>query len=352
MAVSRLSAALRRRVISEEEVVRAVLAEHSFNRVAPFISEVFWRTYWKGWLESRPDLWPQLQQDVEVLKTETAKDAAIGAQYRAACAGQTGIMAFDHWARELAETGYLHNWSRMQVASIWVFTLGLPWQLGADWMFSHLIDADPASNTLSWRWVAGLHTAGKNYLADSERIFAMTDGALTAEGLATVAVPPTLPPPTPMVERRMPVSPHQDMPSLLLLTCEDMSLEKELLLNEVRGIVIPIDLIRAAADQMAMEDTACRAVARWPGCSVERLALQDVPSLALSQRCDQVVTGFLPIGPTKDQMIGLQSALSSQNIVFAEHQRQWDILAWPFCNKGFFHLKSKIQALLQLHGIP
>jgi len=41
----------------------------------------------------------------------------------------------------------------------------LPWQLGADFFLKHLLDGDPASNTLSWRWVAGLHTKGKHYLA-------------------------------------------------------------------------------------------------------------------------------------------------------------------------------------------
>ena len=153
------------------------------------------------------------------------------------------------------------------------------------------------------------------------------------------------------MEPRVPVSPICDVPSLLLLTCEDLSLENELHLTDVRGIVIPIELTRSAADQVALEDAARRAAARWQGCPIERLALADVPSLAISQRCAQVVTGFLPIGPAKDEMMVVQSGLSRQNIAFAEHQRQWDILAWPFCRKGFFQLKSKIPELLQRQGI-
>ena len=67
--------------------------------------------------------------------------------------------------KELKETNYLHNHARMWFASIWIFTLDLPWQLGAEFFMKHLYDGDAASNTLGWRWVAGIQTQGKNYLA-------------------------------------------------------------------------------------------------------------------------------------------------------------------------------------------
>ena len=62
----------------------------------------------------------------------------------------------------------------MWFASIWIHTLNLPWQLGADF-FKNLLDGDPASNTLSWRWVAGLHTQGKCYLATENNIKKFTN---------------------------------------------------------------------------------------------------------------------------------------------------------------------------------
>ena len=65
----------------------------------------------------------------------------------------------------LKENNYLHNHARMWFASIWVFTLDLPWQLGAEFFMKHLFDGDAAANTLGWRWVAGIQTQGKNYLA-------------------------------------------------------------------------------------------------------------------------------------------------------------------------------------------
>ena len=58
----------------------------------------------------------------------------------------------------------------MWFASIWIFTLRLPWELGANFFYDHLLDADPASNTLSWRWVTGLQTQGKIYLATENNI--------------------------------------------------------------------------------------------------------------------------------------------------------------------------------------
>ena len=58
----------------------------------------------------------------------------------------------------LKEDGYLLNHVRMWFASIWIFTFNLPWQLGANFFMENLLDGDPASNTLSWRWVAGLQT--------------------------------------------------------------------------------------------------------------------------------------------------------------------------------------------------
>ena len=90
--------------------------------------------------------------------------------YQNALIGNTGIDCFDFWVNELLEYGYLHNHARMWFASIWIHTLNLPWQLGADFFLKNLLDGDTASNTLSWRWVAGLHTQGKNYIATESNI--------------------------------------------------------------------------------------------------------------------------------------------------------------------------------------
>lgn len=160
--VSRLSAAIRARLVTEEEVVREVLATHPFGPVEKFIQEVFWRSYWKGWLQLRPAVWTTFRRRVEHLRREAPEPVRRRAEEVAA--GRSGVAVMDRFARELLGTGYLHNHARMWWASFWIHVEGLPWELGADHFQRHLLDFDPASNTLSWRWVAGLQTPGKTYL--------------------------------------------------------------------------------------------------------------------------------------------------------------------------------------------
>ena len=179
--VSCLSPAIRRRLVTEEEVARTALATHGFQAAEKFIDEVCWRSYWRGALETRPGLWVRYRAELSRLDAALGRDPGLAARYAAAVAGRTGIDCFDSWAQELVETGYLHNHARMSFASIWVFTLGLPWPLGAAHFFRHLLDACPASNTLSWRWVAGLQTPGKTYLARPEIIRRTSGGRFQVE---------------------------------------------------------------------------------------------------------------------------------------------------------------------------
>ena len=162
---SNLSKYITHRVIDEREVIQSAYKKFSFKKIEKFIQEVLWRTYWKGWLEMRPQVWKDYTEDVLALAGDKQKQ-----NYQDAIHGKTSIPCFNDWTKELQEYGYLHNHTRMWFASIWVFTLNLPWQLGADYFLKHLKDGDPASNTLSWRWVAGLHTKGKHYLASEWNI--------------------------------------------------------------------------------------------------------------------------------------------------------------------------------------
>ncbi|MFC6496039.1 FAD-binding domain-containing protein [Gemmobacter lanyuensis] len=157
-AVSMLSPYIRRRLVLESEVVAAALAAHGPAESEKFVQEVIWRGYFKGWLERRPQIWTRYRQGLTADLAALGRDRRLRRDVDRAMQGQTGLACFDAWAEELVETGYLHNHARMWFASIWIFTLGLPWRLGADFFLRHLLDGDPASNTLGWRWVAGLHT--------------------------------------------------------------------------------------------------------------------------------------------------------------------------------------------------
>ena len=167
--VSNLSPYIKRRILHEKEVIYCCLEKFKYSKIEKFIQEVFWRTYWKGWLEGRPLVWKLYKENLTKLKKNLSKSNYFR-DYNKAISGKTGIECFDSWVAELVKYGYLHNHARMWFASIWIFTLNLPWELGADFFYKNLLDGDPASNTLSWRWVAGLHTAGKKYLAQQNNI--------------------------------------------------------------------------------------------------------------------------------------------------------------------------------------
>ena len=169
--VSNLSKFITHRVVDEFSLIRDVLKKHKYKKVEKFIQEVFWRVYWKGWLENRPNVWRQFSETID--KIEKKKE------YFDACEGKTNIDCFNDWITEIKKTNYLHNHTRMWFASIWIFTLKLPWQLGAEFFLKHLYDGDASSNTLSWRWVAGLQTKGKHYLAKSWNIEKFTNERYT-----------------------------------------------------------------------------------------------------------------------------------------------------------------------------
>jgi deoxyribodipyrimidine photo-lyase len=346
--VSRLSSALRRRLISEEEVVASVAGYHGADAVDKFITEIFWRTYWKGWLEQRPAIWTGYLQALDRERAQLDTDDALALRYADASAGRSGIDCFDAWVEELEGTGYLHNWARMQFASIWMFTLGLPWELGAAFTLDRLRDGDPASNTLSWRWVVGLHTAGKAYLADGDRIKAMTGGRFAPQKLARHAMVPAnnsdMPPATPP---RTYNRPDPSLSTLLLLTTEDLSLETVPELNGLSVVAIAFLPSETASDQTALADGLIRATRQWPDAAVLGPANAAAFSAAKGLGCGQVVTGFSPIGPTAARLECLRGQAADEGVLFAEHLRAWDRLIWPHCRKGFFALKDKIPVLIK-----
>ncbi len=164
--VSKLSPYLRTRFITEEEVLKIAVSNNDIKTIEKFIEEIFWRTYWRGWLESHPWIYDEYLDKID----------------NQVISKKTGIKCFDNWREELINTGYLHNHSRMWFASIWIFTLGYSWQSGANFFKNNLLDFCPASNTLGWRWVAGLQTINKPYLATSDNINYFTNGRFNPRG--------------------------------------------------------------------------------------------------------------------------------------------------------------------------
>ena len=351
-AVSRLSRYVRYRLVTEQEIFDRVLARHSAASAQKFLQEVFWRTYWKGWLEMRPAVWSRYLAECDRQRGEFAGSLILADAEQ----GRTGIDGFDHWARELVQTGYLHNHARMWFASIWIFTLRLPWTLGADFFLRHLIDADAASNTLSWRWVAGLQTTGKTYLATADNIARHTNGRFAPVGLALTAVALTEPP----VEAAsaLPDMPsfNPDQPSLLLVTHEDM--HPESLLPD--GGVIRATIIAADADllwgktarkfaQAAAADTATRTSAyfKCPADVSQRLGIDTLILAAQAAGVRQIIMPYAPVGPVADVLARVRPELTDNGIALVQVRRTWDSQFWPHANKGYFAFKERMPTVLQ-----
>ena len=365
-SVSQLSPYLRRRLVTEEEVVVAAVESHGLEAAEKFVQEVFWRGYFKGWLERRPVIWDMYCEGLQDDFNRLAKDAALRKRLDHALAGETGIECFDFWARELVETGYLHNHVRMWFASIWIFTLELPWRLGADFFLRNLIDGDPASNTLSWRWVAGLHTRGKTYQAEAwniakftEQRFVMPEGVLSPVAEALVAEEPDGLPPVAAI--RKPALPDRSRPTALLITEEDCGIEAFALPDfDIRTVAtleashlrsdLPVNPIIRDFEVAALTDT------------VERLARPAQALIARDPRmlvdwagradASQILTGYVPAGPLRDWMKQAQAHLDAADISLCEWQREWDAQIWPHATAGFFKVKKQIPRILNELGMP
>jgi deoxyribodipyrimidine photo-lyase len=353
--VSRLSPYLTTRLLTQSDVLHAILAQHSPAAVQSLIHQVCWRTYFKGWLEMRPAVWSEWLADCESLANTDSADRADRA-----ISTPTGIACFDAWAAELIETGWLHNHARLWFASIWIFTLGLPWQLGAKFFFTHLLDADPASNTLSWRWVAGLQTKGKHYLARRDNIAKFTEGRFPdTTGLAEDADPLT-------DDRDYPVQPL-DLPAVdipttgrvgILLHGEDCSFEQTLDptiqpvalavgwpsgFDQVTGWSPTVTEFR----QAALADATDRASHRWncPHADLSAAASwpQAINEWATTERLDVILTPTLTVGPWRDF---LRPRLEEVKAPIHEITRAWDRQLWPHATKGFFPFRKHIPAAL------
>jgi deoxyribodipyrimidine photolyase len=353
-AVSKLSPAIRHRLITEDEVAARLLAKHPLQRVEKFIQEVYWRVYWKSWLSLRPQVWG----DYLVHQDDPPQVAAIES-------GHSGNAIIDRFARELAETGYLHNHARMWVAAWWIHQARLPWQAGARWFFRHLLDGDPASNTLSWRWVAGLQTPGKTYLARRSNLEKYLDTASLEDSRRALEDFDNPSPQVPVVLRVEPVTwpsiestsaiPHAAFG--LWIHEEDLSVEYALhedvkpnllcVLGHAAGwrnhsySARRIEWLRGA-----LADAAARAASHW-GLSVTHDTPDDIASALIAWASDHKLTQIFAmrpeIGPLHDEVPHIESTLRAAGIHLTWLHRERDMQFRPLATTGFFPFWEKVR---------
>ncbi len=360
-SVSALSPYLRYRLLTEREVITGALERHGPEAAGTFVSEVLWRTYFKGWLELHPAAWSRFLSERDAAQEAARRSGGLARAVAAAEEGRTGIEGFDDWAQELVTFGYLHNHARMWFASIWIFTLRLPWTLGADFFLRHLVDADPASNTLSWRWVAGLQTPGKTYLATADNIARYTGGRFNPKRLAKEA--------TALTEATLPglrdLPPQPSVPSgsaLVLLHPEDFGPES--LAPRGMGVAGVLVARRGSRDwpwgeaanefvAAAAADAATRA-ARSFGCAAtvtEGLGAAEVMAAATSTGASWILAPEAPVGPIADDLASLSANLGAGDLPLVRMRRPWDDALWPLATKGFFPFRQRSSAVLEAEGL-
>lgn len=153
--VSRLSPHLHFGEISPQQVwaqaQQAGLEQHVEDDLDCFLSELGWREFSAYLLYHRPTL-PRENLQRRFDRFPWGEDAAL---LRAWQRGLTGYPLVDAGMRELWQTGYMHNRVRMVVGSFLVKNLLTHWHRGEEWFWDCLVDADLASNSASWQWIAG-----------------------------------------------------------------------------------------------------------------------------------------------------------------------------------------------------
>lgn len=172
--VTRLSAYLRHGVLTLAEV-----RDYALERVddpahaGKLINELAWRDYWQRlYVELGEAIW----QDREPYKTGYAVEDYADMLPQEIRSANTTLVCMDSFTRDLEQTGYLHNHARLWFASYIVHWRRIRWQTGARWFLEHLIDGDPASNNLSWQWVASTF-ASAPYFFNRENLERYTEGA-------------------------------------------------------------------------------------------------------------------------------------------------------------------------------
>jgi len=336
--ISCLSPYITHGVINELEVIDKSLKKFSFAKNEKFIQEVLWRTYWKGWLELRPNVWSDYLVELNNLRNKFKGNQ----KYLNAIEGKTNVECFNQWVKEIKENNYLHNHTRMWFASIWIFTLELPWQLGAEFFMQHLYDGDAASNTLGWRWVAGVQTQGKHYLASEWNIKKFTNNRFQNIQLNENA-PPIFSDKTYSIGKKDFLNFEILEDKILLIFENNMTFEfsdfkehkfKKILLisNEAnRNIKLSEKVLKFKAN--LLEDQKTRLIEKSINC--ETININDLKNIT-----EKVYALY----PTVSENLNFIQNNQLQNIKFL--YRKLDQFSWQYCNKGFFNFKNYIPKII------
>jgi len=337
--VSCLSPYITHGILNEIEIIKKSLSRFSFSKNEKFIQEVLWRTYWKGWMELRPDVWNDYLINLKSIKKKYTKDT----NYLKAIEGETNIECYNEWVKELKTFNYLHNHTRMWFASIWIFTLNLPWQLGAEFFLKHLYDGDAASNTLGWRWVAGIQTQGKHYLASEWNIKKFTNNRFENIKLSENAPPKMSEKSYPIVKKEF-LNPNINNDKTLVIFENNLSFEetsfKQFKFNKII-LVSNSNNLR----QIKLSDNVTKFKNSLLNDQLERLKSLSIDCEILTiEKLKDIKNDYYIMYPNVGENLDfILSNLRDYKFLY----RELDQFSWRYCNKGFFNFKNYIPKIVQ-----
>jgi len=333
--ISCLSPYITHRLISEYEVAKKTLSKYPYQKVEKFIQEIFWRVYWKGWLELRPKVWTDFVEDTKNIENTKEYEKAIN--------GETNIDCFNDWVKELKENNYLHNHTRMWFASIWIFTLKLPWQKGAEFFLRELYDGDAASNTLSWRWVAGIQTKGKNYIAQNWNINKFTNNKYKDLKLNEN--------PQPIIDQRdykvspLSISNNETASDKLVFFENELDFQFFNIDNhkKVYCILLANDerQVKLGSKVLDYKKNLIKNQIQNSGLKIEFIEGNKFIELSSNDKDFDIV--YPSIG---ENMSFLKRVIKKNNLNINYLNREEDNYCWQFSNKGYFNFKSNIPKIL------
>ena len=333
--VSCLSPYITHRLITEYETVERVLKKRPYQKVEKYVQEIFWRVYWKGWLELRPKVWTDFTEDLKNIKDDEKIQQAVN--------GKTQISCFNDWVNEIKEFNYLHNHTRMWFASIWIFTLKLPWQKGAEFFLKYLLDGDAASNTLSWRWVAGLQTKGKNYSAQSWNIEKFTNNKYKNIRLVEN--------PIPLQDKReyklteIENFNNSEKVRNLIFFENDLNLENYNLNNyqNIYCLLLENDKRKIKLDQKVLDFKRIIIKNHLKTLSKNIKFLENSQNLNILDGVKELDVIYPSIG---ENLSFIKRLNKIKDIKFRFLKNEKDLFCWNFSNKGYFNFKSNIPKII------
>ena len=230
----------------------------------------------------------------------------------------------------------------MWFASIWIFTFNLPWELGAAFFMKYLYDGDIASNTLSWRWVAGIQTIGKNYIAKEWNIKKFTNNKYNNIKIRESAAPIINIKNYPITMNEF-INPEIKKNHKLLVFENNLSFEK---CDFVKENFKKILIVKNDCRKKNLSKNVLELKNKFINDQASRLKNESINYEIISiKELKKINENIYCLYPNIGENLDIINYYNLKNINFL--YRKIDQFSWQYCKKGFFKFRNYIPEIIQ-----